>query len=166
MRINLQRRAGFTLVEIVIVVMIIGIIMAWGLPTFVQTFKREPIVQAAHDIMEACSSARAAAILTGNPAEMEFVANSDGQSLTVKGGGFSADIPLVTINPELIRINFKDVKNEEGLEPKVKFFPNGTSDEFSIVLLDRASGKRRMISLNVLTGMATLMTEEGIARLK
>lgn len=168
MRINLKRRAGFTLVEIVIVVMIIGIIMAWGLPTFVQTFKREPIVQAAHDMMEGCAAARAAAILTGSPAEM-VVSNQDGNSTKISvqssSSSFNATLPE-NVGFEMLAVNFHNIIKEGGNEVRVKFFPNGTCEEFTAVMLDPTTNKRRMVQLNVLTGMPTLMTEEGIARLK
>jgi prepilin-type N-terminal cleavage/methylation domain-containing protein len=162
MRIRLQRRAGFTLVEIVIVVMIMGLIMAWGLPTFVQTFKREPLQQAVHDMMEACASARAAAIMSGAPAEL-VVANQDGKTTTVTGGAFSASMPE-SIGFEMLAVNFKDIIKDGGSEARVKFFPNGTSEEFTAVMLDPVSGKRRAIQLSVITGMASLETEEGLAK--
>jgi prepilin-type N-terminal cleavage/methylation domain-containing protein len=167
MRIQLQKRAGFTLVEIVIVVMIIGLIMAWGLPTFVQTFKRSPLQQAVHDMLEGCSAARAAAILSGKTTEL-VVANEDGHTTNVSvqgGGGFSASIPD-SIGFEMLAVNFRNIIQEGGNEVHVRFFPNGTSDEFTAVMLEPTTGKRRTVQLDVVTGMAKLLTEEGMTKLR
>jgi hypothetical protein len=51
-------------------------------------------------------------------------------------------------------------------EVRVRFFPNGTCDEFTAVMLEPASGKRRMIHLDVITGHADLKTEDQIAQMK
>lgn len=148
--------------EIVIVVMIIGLIMAWGLPTFVQTFKRAPLQQAVHDMLEACASARAAAIMSGAPAEL-VVSNQDGKTTTISGGVFSATMPD-TVGFELLALNFKDIIKDGGSEVRVKFYPNGTCEEFTAVMLEPTTGKRRSIQLNVITGTASLETEEGLAK--
>jgi prepilin-type N-terminal cleavage/methylation domain-containing protein len=179
-----QQRGGFTLVEIIIVVMLIGMIMAWGVPTFVQTFKRQPLQQAVNDFIEACASARASAILTGVTAELVVTAGEGGTtSFQVRGGaatsidplsgesstgggtGFSGSLPP-TIGLEMLAVNFQDAVTAGEGEVRVRFFPNGTCDEFTIVMLEPSTNKRRMIRLDVITGHADLKTEEQIAQLK
>ena len=178
MIIRPQRRCqGFTLIEIIIVVMLIGMIMAWGVPTFVQTFKRQPLQQTVHDLMEACAAARAAAILTGQPAELVFlgdrtftvrssagapVESADGQTAGGQVSGRLAD----GLDLEMLHVNLIDMREAEVSEVPVKFYPNGTCEEFTISLVEPATGKRRMIRLDVITGHADLKTEDGIAALK
>jgi type II secretion system protein H len=184
MRIRPHRRSGFTLVEIIIVVMIMGLIMAWGMPTFVQTFKRKPLQQAVNDFMEGCASARASAIMTGAPAELVVGAGDDNTTtFRVQSGASSTLDPLTgqttgggstTFNEklpegiafEMLAVNFQDAVQAGQSEVRVRFFPNGTCDEFTAVMLEPASGKRRMIHLDVITGHADLKTEDQIAQMK
>ncbi|HEY1171424.1 MAG TPA: prepilin-type N-terminal cleavage/methylation domain-containing protein [Verrucomicrobiae bacterium] len=178
-----KRRHGFTLVEIIIVVMLVGMIAAWGLPTFVQTFKRQPLQQAVNDFMEGCASARAAAILTGTPAEFVISASEAGTSLRVQssaagssvsadGGagtadssGFTAQMPE-GIAFEMLAVNFQDsVQSGEGVV-RVRFYPNGTCDEFTAVMFEPSTNKRRMVHLDVVTGHAEMKTEAELAAMK
>ncbi len=183
MRIRPQRRSGFTLVEIIIVVMLIGMIMAWGVPTFVQTFKRQPMQQAVNDILEVCASARAAAILSGSPAELVVTGDAAANTITfsVQRGSIGTD-PVTgdasassqvssavlpdSITLELMNVNLQDALQPDSPPARVKFYPDGTCQEFAVVLLERASNKRRMIRLDVITGHADLKTEDQIAKMK
>src|SRR5216110_2686999 len=65
-------RAGFTLIEIMMVVGILGMVLAMGMPAFIQSIRKDPLRQAVKDIEDACSKARAAAILRGSPVELVF----------------------------------------------------------------------------------------------
>lgn len=158
-------RGAFTLIEIMIVVGMIAIIMAWGLPSFVHTLQKDPMRQAVSDMMEGLSHARAQAILSGTPSE--FVIRAEGGQLAVQqvggvgsgqtvagttGGhsGFSARLSD-DIAIEMLDVNFHDMM--QAGEAHVRFHPNGTSDEFTIVLRSLA-GEWRKISLEVTTGLA------------
>jgi len=188
MIIRPQRRNGFTLIEIIIVVMLIGMIMAWGMPTFVQTFRRAPLQQSVNDFMDACKSARAAAIFSGAPAEL-VVSVNESQLITLNvqrsasaattidpltgeasaggsNGGYAFNGTLAEgVGLEMLAVNFIDVVKTGGSSATVKFFPNGTSEEFTAILFEPSTNKRRMIQLDVVTGLATLRTEEEIAQL-
>lgn len=163
------RRAqdAFTLVEVMIVVGMVAIIMAWGLPSFVHALQRSPMRQAVNDIMEGCSHARAHAILSGAPAE--FVIRADGGQLLVQpaaggsGGtahpGNGGSQPAFSarlgedIAIEMLDVNFHD--HMKAAEARVRFHPNGTSDEFTIVIRS-PDGEWRKISLEITTGLANL----------
>ncbi len=183
MRIRPHRRSGFTLVEIIIVVMIMGLIMAWGMPTFVQTFKRQPLQQAVNDFMEGCAAARAAAILSGAPAELIVSAEGNSTSFRVQSGAANTVDPLSgqtssggsttfneklpdTIAFEMLAVNFQDAVQAGQSEVHVRFFPNGTCDEFTAILIEPSTGKRRMIHLDVITGHADLKTEDQMAQMR
>ena len=58
-------RGGFTLIEIMIVVGIMGIVMTMGVPLVYNVFRKAPFTKAITDIVEVCSHARARAILQG-----------------------------------------------------------------------------------------------------
>jgi len=168
--------AGFTLIEIMVVVGIIGIVLAMGAPPFVRSLRKDALRQAASDIEEACSKARAQAILQGVPTELVIRAK-DGQ-LTVASlpeAGFNragpdgapAEPSAVAAGPHspvfsahlhedvavtLLYVNLKDQMEAE--ESRVHFYPNGTSDEFTIVL--QTERGIRKISLECVTGLANV----------
>jgi prepilin-type N-terminal cleavage/methylation domain-containing protein len=165
---------AFTLVEIMIVVGILAIVVAMGMPAFVQTLKKEPLRQAVSDIVDACTQARAQAILKGAPAELTIRA-ADGQLTvapvrknavageegtlepTVESGDATAPAtPMFSarlqedIAVTLLYVNLQD--RMEAEETRVRFYPNGTSDEFTIVV--QFGGGIRKISLECVTGLA------------
>ncbi|MBI3191776.1 MAG: hypothetical protein HYZ36_03845, partial [Pedosphaera parvula] len=131
------------MIEIMIVVGMIAIIMAWGLPSFVNSMRKNSMRQAVSDLMEGLSHARARAILSGVPAE--FVIGADGGQLSVQSaagaagqadsaGGrsnFSAHLGE-DIAIDMLDVNFHDQMQAD--EARVRFYPNGTCDEFTIVI--------------------------------
>jgi prepilin-type N-terminal cleavage/methylation domain-containing protein len=165
-------RGGFTLIEIMIVVAIMGIAMMIGLPAIGNALHREGLVAAVKDVVEVCSNARAQAILQGKITELHIYPH-DGRFVVGGGGaapaasaaitaataapmaengkhGFSAQLSN-RISIELLDVNFSEYKDEP--EAVVRFYPNGTSDEFTLVLLGD-NAERRKISLEVVTALA------------
>src|SRR6185369_16140895 len=80
-RIPATARNGFTLIEVMMVVGILGMVLVMGMPAFIQAIKRDPLRQAMSDIEEACARARAAAILAGST--MDLVIRAEGGQLNV-----------------------------------------------------------------------------------
>jgi prepilin-type N-terminal cleavage/methylation domain-containing protein len=169
------RARGFTLVEIMIAVSIMALVLAVGAPVMFQGMQKEGLRKAVSDVVEACSHARAFAILKGVPTELviraedgqisvEQVRDSNLNSLSEPDGSarpaaagarpnFSARLDDDII-VELVHVNFID--QMEFPETRVRFFPNGTSDEFSIIL--RSIRGKQMISLDVVTALANVQT--------
>ena len=129
-----------------IVVAIMGLIMAMGIPSLARSMRKEGMRKAVSDIVEACSGARAAAILTGQTADLVIRP----QDKTISGGKFSATIPE-NVGIEILGVNFMEL--QEADEARVHFYGNGTSDEFTIVLTTDEH-KAMKISLEVVTGLA------------
>jgi prepilin-type N-terminal cleavage/methylation domain-containing protein len=168
-------RHGFTLIEIMIVISIVAIIMATGIPAFVRAMHKDKLRKAVSDLVEGCSHARAQAILKGVP--MELVIRAEDGHITVQPAqtastdesfsstesqadpssvpaasapaSFSAQIPD-NVAFKLIDVNFQD--QMEQPETRVRFFANGTSDEFTVVIFSE-EGERK-ISLDVVTGLS------------
>ncbi len=63
-------RQAYTLVEIMLVVVIMGMVLAMGVPSFLHTVHRRPMLEAVHDLQEACRSARLLAIMQGRTTEV------------------------------------------------------------------------------------------------
>lgn len=170
---------AFTMIEIMIVVSIAAMIMAMGVPAIFSALKKDAMRQAVSDVVEACSQARAHAIISGYPTEVVFqpmdysfsigmaTAERAGGGAPGNGGssgfadtastggppppGFSRqfDEELVL---EILSVNLVEFKDEETA--RVRFFPNGTSDEFTIVLQWPRTHAFRKITLDIITGLA------------
>ena len=86
--------------------------------------------------------------------------NAGPGSMSASEGGADGSLTSVTlpdgIQIEGIRLNFLDYTEDEIV--RVRFYPNGTSDEFSLFLLSD-KGERRQIFLEVVTGFADFETD-------
>jgi prepilin-type N-terminal cleavage/methylation domain-containing protein len=141
-------RAAFTLIEIMIVVGIIGLIAAMGVPSILQSLQKEGMRKAVSDLVDVCNDARSHAILSGqtcdvtfHPAEKKFE-SSGGKSATLPDG---VDFAMLDIN--LMDFSQSDVS-------RVRFFPNGTCDEMTVVL--HSADDWRKITLEFSTSIATV----------
>ena len=160
---------GFTLIEIMMVVAIMGLMMAMGVPAILSVTREAPMRKAVNDVLEICSHARAQAILQGQTTTVVFhplrreVALSGGAdasgpsgppsrvgSAVVSAAEFGSSVVI-----EGLGINNFDYTDSEG-EARVRFFANGTSDEMTLVL--SSAGEYRKITLEVTTALASVGT--------
>lgn len=141
-----RRSSAFTLIEIMIVVGIIGLIAAMGIPSILQMLRKEGMRKAVDDVKTLLGDARANAILKNEKAYVAFrpadnrLDSSIGKSVTLPDG----------IAMEAIGINLMDFSQTE--ESRVWFFPNGTSDELTLVL--HSGTDWRKITLEFSTAIA------------
>lgn len=161
---------AFTLIEIMIVVGLIAIFMTVAIPAFVSAQNKTPMRNALQGVLEACSTARAQAILRGavvelriRPQDYTFDVAPTGQ-IEGSGGGearpdpkageghavFSVKLPT-EVGIEELAVNFQLLKDAEAVA--VRFHANGTCDEFTVVLRS-LSGELRKITLDPITGKA------------
>lgn len=172
-------RAAFTLIEIMVVVAILGIVLATGMPSILQTMQKEDLRQGISDMVEALARARAQAILEGVPAQM-VLRPVDGAISVERAGALSdpadsvdafptapaddgssrpATAPFrARLHPDiaitLIYVNLVDQMQQDAAH--VQFFPNGTCDDFTVVMEHRSS--IRKISTDPITGLVEVLT--------
>jgi len=172
-----------------IVCAIIGMVLTIAIPTIYRYFHPDSLEGTVRNLVEACSDARANAILHGNytelvihPQDRSFrvvegsspspASNSQQlESLNVEGqqwrmqdrkptqptgGGIFSGKISDKIIIEMIDINF--VEHKEADVARVRFYPNGTSDEFTIVL-HGDNDQWRKISLEVVTALPDLSAD-------
>jgi len=179
-RIPTRGGDGFTLIEIMMVVGILGMVLAMGMPAFIRSIRRDPLRQAVSDIEEACSKARAAAILRGSPVELVIRAEGGqlnvvparddnaeqtaasaealGQPAEPSADKAASQSPVFSarlnenVAVTLLYVNLKDQMEAE--ETRVHFYPNGTSDEFTMIV--QVGNGMRKISLECVTALATV----------
>ncbi len=141
-----RTRKAFTLIELMIVVAIMGLVLAMGMPSFVKTLRKEGMNKATDDIIAACMAARTDAILTQKTSDLVFHP-ADG---TISATGFKGATLPKNVEIEILGVNF--VQYERADEAKIHFFPNGTSDEFTIVIKDDQFQTRK-ITLDIMTAL-------------
>lgn len=139
-------RRGFTLVEIMIVVAILGLVLTTGIPPMAKAIQRRGMNKAIVDVYKACEEARQAAVISQTRSDM-VIHPQDG---TVQGGGYTGQIPG-DVRILLLGVNFIEFQDMD--EARVGFYPNGTSDEFSLTLQGE-NGEVREIYLDIVTGAA------------
>lgn len=152
----LRSRAGqraaraFTMIELMVVVAVMGIVLAMGIPAIRSALNRDPMSQAVVDVLNACqgdvdhAGARAKAIMTGRTTELRIYPHE--KKIEV-AGGFTAQFSD-QIGFKMLDVNFLDCMDADYAT--VRFYPNGTCDEFNLILVS-ASGEARRITLDVIT---------------
>jgi len=187
-----NRPTGFTLLEILVVVAIIALVMTISVP-FMKGYldKHRGMGGAMRMVQEACSDARAMAILKQTPTELVIHpgdgtfevtgASSDpGEPGSAASSGYAPiDAPVANRPapvagkvdlklkypaklPDGVVVEGLGLSGEDWTEDpvaRVRFYPNGTSDEMSIVLYEPETNERRNIWLEVITGLPELETD-------
>lgn len=170
-----QTRAAFTLLELMVVVGVMGIVLAMGIPTIYKIWDKESMRRTTTDISDVFATARARAILLGVTTDVVFhpvdgrvevgasPAPAEGESGTgtgamlkrptlTGGSGMSAKIPG-RIVIEMLDVNL--IEYREAEQARVRFFPNGTSDEMTLILRSDED-EWRMFSLEITTGLLSV----------
>ncbi|MGH7950927.1 MAG: pilus assembly FimT family protein [Limisphaerales bacterium] len=146
-RANARKRSAFTLIEIMIVVAIIGLIAAIGIPSMLLSLKKEGMRKAVSDVKDVLSDARAQAILKN---EITSVTFHPQEKRLESSTGKSAVLPD-NVEIGMLDINLMDFAESDVA--RLYFYPNGTCDELTLVLI---SGNQNMkITLEFSTGIAT-----------
>jgi type II secretory pathway pseudopilin PulG len=135
------------------VVAILGLTLTMSIPSIVRSIKKEGMRKAESDLLEACQAARRSAIMDNK--DTDLVIHPIDRTLEVPGA-----FPQVELPPDIIidilGVNF--IQLEQAPEARVHFHPNGTSDEFTILLHSAADGSYRKISLDTVTALVDVET--------
>ena len=142
------RRRAFTLIEMMIVVGIVGLMAAIGVPSILQSLHKEGMRKAVDDLVDVCTDARAHAILSGQTADVTF---HPADKTFASSGGKSGKLPD-GVDFAMLDINLMDFSQSDVA--RVRFFPNGTCDEMTVVLHSAADWRK--ITLEFSTSLTTV----------
>ena len=174
---------AFTLIEIMIVVAIMGVVLTMSVPIVYKAWHKAPMSKAVSEIMEVCSHARQQSIMKGvevdvvfHPKEGRFEVGSGPAGaaelatnkaaiapsfasgvVSSSASGFSGRLSE-KIAIELMDINKLPHEFREDDVAHVRFFPNGTCDELTLVLVSD-QGERRELTLEVTTGLLNVESD-------
>jgi general secretion pathway protein H len=145
-------KRGFTLIEIMVVVAIMGVIMGMSIPSVMMAMRQESVRKAANDLKEACLTVRGRAIMSGQMTTLNFYP----QDRKYDGGAGVVGVLPEDLTIEMLSVNLREFK--EWDKATVRFFPNGTSDEMTVVYRS-AKNEWRRINLEVTTGLPAVETD-------
>ncbi|MDB6056010.1 MAG: hypothetical protein JWN25_3533 [Verrucomicrobiales bacterium] len=167
-----SKAAGaFTLIEIMIVVALMGIVLAMGIPSIARVLQKEGIRKAVSDVVEAFSTARSQAILSGTPTEViidpanrtfkvVLFALKDPNNLDENQKAaslFTATLPE-DIGLDGVFVNYREISLGDE-EAHIKFYPNGTADQCAVVI-HSPSREVKKIMVDIVTGRAEMVADE------
>ena len=158
-----KRRRAFTLIEIMIVVGIIGLMAAMGIPSIAKALQKDGMRKAVSDVEDVFFSAREQAIIANQkvavviyPRERRF-----GVEGANAGAGTTVNVhsgkTVVATLPDGVEFGMLDIFRQDysQSEPaKIWFNPDGTCDEAVIVLIGKGGAEK--ITLEYATGMPVI----------
>ena len=109
-----RRKAGFTFVELIIVVLILGIITMMAMPAMNDFFSDETINAAADAVVSAVYCARVMAITTGVDHRVNFNADTDSFQVEMCAGGSPGEETFVPVENPLTERDYVVSFSEEA----------------------------------------------------
>ena len=158
-----QRMAGFTLLELMMVVAIIGLVVAMGVPAILSVTHEEPLRKTVQNVTDICFNARAEAIQYNKMTVVAFYPVLKKIELV---GGVDSSVALSRLGQKPVTsVQFDQSVDVDELdinimnfttspEAFVRFYPNGTCDEMYLAL--KSGTQYRKITLDPVTALASV----------
>ena len=151
-------QAAFTLIEIMVVVAIMGLILAAGVPSLSRVLQKEGFRKTMSDIKDACHATRRAAVMEPTKRAQLVFRPGDG---TFSGGGKGGKIEGAVIDG--LFVNLRNFTRED--QAVVNFYPNGTSDEFLLILRSERNEQLALV-IELATGTPAILSEQELQKLR
>ncbi len=143
----MRRPAGFTLVELMVVLLILSAVAALAAPSFSRTIHSARLRASASDVRAAFARARSLAVAGGRERAVVF---------DLEKGEYGLDNDAVRRGfPEPVRLGVVRLPGEENVrgDARVRFYPDGTA-EGAEVSVDSGDGGTIRVKVDPLTGIA------------
>lgn len=145
--------SAFTLIEIMIVVAIIGLLAAMGMPSLAKALQKEGMRKAVSDVQDVFFTARERAIISNQKVAAVFYPKERRFEVEGGGGGHSGKTTSATL-PAGVEFAMLDIFRQDYVQSdwaRIFFNPDGTSDEAVVVLISK--GRAQKITLEYATGL-------------
>ena len=141
-----MRRAGFTFVELIVVMVILAVVAALVAPSFSRTIASARLRSAASDVRTSLARGRALAVAAAKERTVAF---------DLSKGEFGVDNEAVRLLPGTIRLGavLPGEERQERGSVRVRFFPDGSGDEAEISVTAEDGGTLR-VTVDPLTGLS------------
>ena len=146
-----KQAKGFTLIEIIVVTIIVGVIGALAIPSFFSLLNRNRVNQGISDIEGALKEAQARATRNGKSCEIEIdaatntISNGDGDNdnCLLNPRNIDNDFTLTTSRKEILFSGKGNISLTKGVPVIVLSFPDGGSTQQSCVVIENSLGSIR-----------------------
>jgi type II secretion system protein H len=174
--------AGFTLIEVILVVLIIGLIAALAIPSFDNALRGQRLDSAAHEIATACQQARYEAVFgnrscwyvldmdtqrirlmlgkqadtNGVPTYEEIAAETNLVDSTEGQAAESVEMPT---GVRITKVQSQDGTIQDSGKIGFPFYSNGVCEPFRVFLVSD-NGEQRALDVDMFTGKAKVFTPQ------
>jgi general secretion pathway protein H len=164
-RVHLRRRPGFTLIELSVVLVLVGVVFLVTFPNLAGLFSGRRLMGFSREMAGALDYARARAVIEGRPQTFRIDRQQGKYSLRRKkeaAGDYRRSEEEEIVKswkiPEEIKVSRVelDTRVTEGFEPVIRFYPRGNSNG-AVISLETARGDRTRIRVKPYTGRSEIM---------
>jgi len=179
------KRPGYTLLELVLVVTVLGIVLAISYPVVTSMYAHEKVKSAADSVRASLAKARSQAMSEGRPYKMAVVPNKgsyriapdspsywSGSGSGDQGSGVSGSLVATQKLPYGIRFSTggavpaasssmdddtsADTEDWESWSSTATFLPDGTATEDTDITLQVSGSRPVVLKLRAMTGAVTM----------
>ncbi len=149
-----MKNAGFTLIELIIVISMIGILTLIALPSFKQWQANAEYRKAAREVASALRLAKGRSITKNREYEVSINLATD-VYLIREGGRATGSTSWTVISsgldvPESVDLRGGDCTENTSTDFALQFNPNGTTETtgYNVCIMDKSGNQRYVVSVN------------------
>ena len=148
-----QTSGGFSILEIIVIVVIVGVLMAIAAPSWLGLANRQRVNTTQDEILQAIRTTQSTAKQKRRPQELEFAPDGTGDIPTLTVAGVSTELGSGNLKADMVNMTVTD--NSDVAVTTLEFLQDGTINtdaELPVKILLTASGIKRCLFVETLLG--------------